>query len=295
MCVIVGQMAGVPVWAGLHTQPSRETGEATALGGSALPYLTSFPVLHAEETQGSCHSGPSHVPQGPSPTCRCSGSCARVRPPRAAKGPWWRRNPEMPRFCLCKCMMPRSHLAPGQLPRDRTGESRLWTQGMWGGGDCLGSGCRSSTTRVTREEPGYPGKLGWTSALTSSSSWSGQVTTHTARLRPSSPGPAVHHPGLCTQGWVHAQLCVPLEAAPVITAQPGSLHAAEAGQRGGRQRAWSPGDPKEQACPPLLHASSPDALQGLLGRGAQAQSSGPGASAPPEMGVGCWGSSTPLT
>ena len=280
MCVIVGQMAGVPVWAGLHTQPSGETGEATALGGSALPYLTSFPVLHAEETQGSCHSGPSHVPQGPSPTCRCSGSCARVWPPRGAKCPWWRRNPEMPRFCLWKCMIPRSHLAPGQLPRDRTGESRLWTQGMWGGGDCLGSGCRSSATRVTREEPGYPGKLGWTSAPTSSSSWSGQVTTHTARLRPSSPGPAAHHPGPCAQGRVHAQLCVALEAAAVTTAQPGSLHAAEGGQRGGRQRAWSPGDPKEQACPPLLHASSPDALQGLLGRGAQAQSSGPGASAP---------------
>ena len=146
------------------------------------PYPTSFPAFHTEEMQGSCHTGQSHVAQGPSPTCRCSGSCAPVWPPRGAKCPWWRKNPEMPRFCLWKCMMPRSHLAPGQLPRDRTGESRLWTQGMWGAGGCLGVGCRSSATRVMREEPGYPGELGWTSALMSSSSWSGQVTAHTAQL-----------------------------------------------------------------------------------------------------------------
>ena len=46
----------------------------------------------------------------------------------------------------------------------------------------------------------------------------------------------------------------------MTTAQPGSLHAAEGGQCGGRQRAWSPWGPKEQACPPLLHTFSPDAL-----------------------------------
>lgn len=293
MCVIICRQRASLCGLGC-TQPRGEAGEATALGGSALPYLSSFTVLHTEETQGSCHSGPSHVPQGPSPTCRCSGSCARVWPLRVAKCLWWRKNPEMPRFCLWKCMMPRSHLAPRQLPRDRAGESRLWTQGMWGGGDCLGSRCRSSTTRVTREEPGYPRKLGRASAPMSGSSWSGQVTAHTAWLRPSSPGPVAHHPGLCAQGRLHARPCVPLEAAAVTTAQPSSLHAAEGGQRGGRQRAWSPRDPKEQACPPLLHASSPDALQGLLCGGTQAQSSCPGTSAPPEVQVGCWGSSTPL-
>lgn len=119
------------------------------------------------------------------PTCRCSGSCARVWPLRVASVSGGGKTQRCP-FLPLEVHDAQKHLAPRQLPRDRAGESRLWTQGMWGGGGtvCRLEVCRSSTTRVTRRA-GVPGKLGQASAPVSGSSWSGQVTAHTAWLRPS--------------------------------------------------------------------------------------------------------------
>lgn len=158
---------------------------------------------------------------------------------------------------------------------------------MWGGGDCLGSRCRSSTTRVTREEPGTPGKLG-RGLSPARQALEGQVTQHTAcpTLQPwsSSSPPRLRRPGPPSRSAMSSggSCCD-------HSAVPSSLHAAEGGQRGGRQRAGAPG-PQGAACPHSC-TPSPDALQACSAEAGSEQLLG--TSAPSGRACGLLGSSTP--